>query len=108
VFSGSLATVLGFRCIGKVNTTPAASGYANVTEVQAYLGVPPTLQATLDTNGVVVSWTSPVTNCVLQTSTNFPVTWTTVTNAPQYNGAQTSATIDATTADQQFFRLVFP
>jgi hypothetical protein len=107
VFSGSLATVLGFRCIGKVNTSQAASGYANVTEMQAFLGVPPTLQASAGTNGVVVSWTSPVTNCVLQTSTNLPVAWTAVTNAPQYNGAQTSVTIDAT-ADRQFFRLVFP
>ncbi len=106
-FAGSLTTVLGVRCIGKVNSTQTDSGFVNATEVQAFQGAPPPLQSTVDTNGVTVSWTSPVTNCVLQTSTNLPVSWTTVTNARQYAGTQTSVIISPT-ADLQFFRLVFP
>ena len=107
VFSGSMATVLGARCVGQVATSQANSSFATATEVQAYMGAPPPLQASATTNGIVVWWPGPVTNCVLQSSTNLPPVWTTVTNARQLAPGQISVTINPP-AQQQFFRLIYP
>lgn len=107
VFSGSLATVLGVRCIGQVNTgSHGGSTFAYATEVEASQGAPPTLQASLGTNAVIVSWDGPVTNCVLQSTTDL-MTWTTITNPAQYAGGQTSVIVSPV-SQQQYFRLQFP
>ena len=107
VFSGSLATVLGVRCVGQVATTQGNSSFAYATEVQAYMGAPSPLEASVSTNSIVVSWYGPVTNCILQTATNFPAVWTTVTNARQLSPGEVSVTISPA-AQQQFFRLIYP
>ncbi|HXC99998.1 MAG TPA: Ig-like domain-containing protein [Verrucomicrobiae bacterium] len=107
VFSGSMMTVLGVRCLGQVNTGRSASGLANATEVQAYLGAPPVLQATASTNGVVVSWNCIVTNCVLQFTTSDTIPWTTLTNARQTTGTLSSVTVSPQ-VQVGYFRLQFP
>ena len=107
VFSGSIATVLGVRCVGQVATSHSSSSFAYATEVQAYMGAPSPLQASATSNSVVVSWYGPVTNCILQTSTNLPAVWTTVTNARQLSPGEISVTIGSP-AQQQFFRLIYP
>ncbi len=109
-FSGSPTTVLGFRCVGMVNSGHGQSGDAYATEVQAYLGLPPppAFKTTFSKNtGLVVSWSSAMTNCVLLGAPDLNSPWTTVTNARQYTGPQTSVTIQPP-GDQQYFRLYFP
>jgi O-glycosyl hydrolase len=109
VFSGGLDTVMGVRCVGQLNTGRNTSTVASAAEVQAYLGAAPMLQASATTTGVMVSWNSYVTNCVLQTTTNQfpPFTWTTVTNARQYSGSAVSVLANAP-AEVGYFRLMFP
>jgi hypothetical protein len=110
VYSGGLTTVLGVRCAGMVNTSPTDSWWAYATEVQAYLGVapPPPLQASVGSNGVLVSWSGLLTNCTLQTATNpFSPSWTTITNTPQFYGPQTGVTLSPAVG-QQYFRLQIP
>jgi hypothetical protein len=109
VYSGGLDTVMGVRFVGQVNTGRNTSTVASATEVQAYLGAPPMLEASSSTNGVVVSWNSYVTNCVLQSTTNLtpPIAWTTIPNARQYTGSVASVTVNPS-AQIQCFRLMFP
>jgi hypothetical protein len=87
--------------------TGHGSTFAYATEVQAYLGAPPLLQASPGAGGVIVSWNSSVTNCVLQSAPSPMSPWTTVTGARQYAGTQTSVTVSPASG-QQYFRLQFP
>lgn len=109
VFSGSCASVLGVRCAGMVNTGPTNSWFDFAAEVQAYAGVlPPTPQVSLAQNGVIVSWPGPVTNWVLQATSNLTsASWTNINNARNYDGTQTSVTINPGIG-QQYFRLQNP
>ena len=107
VFSGPATAAMGVRCVGQVSNGHNRSGAVYATEVQAYSGVAPLppLQARYVKNaGVIISWATALTNCVLQTTPDLSMPWATATNAPQYNGPQTSITIDRTNAPQ-FFRL---
>jgi O-glycosyl hydrolase len=107
VFSGGLSTVLGVRCVGQVNTGRNNSQVAYATEVQANLGAPPILEAVATPDGVVVSWDGYATNCTVQCTTNENLAWTTLTNARQTIGTQTSVTVKPTGL-LQYFRLQFP
>ena len=107
VFSGPVTPALGVRCLGQVNNGHNHSGAVYATEVQAYAGVAPLppLQVSYVKNvGVVISWATALTNYVLQTQPDLASPWTAVTNIPQYNGPQTSITLNRTNAPQ-FFRL---
>jgi hypothetical protein len=118
VFSGSITTVTGVRCVGRVRTTenspPPNSWVANVTELQAFAGaIPPqplpVLRASIGTNGIAIFWPASVTNFVLEATTDLslPATWSPLTNAPQPVG-QEQRVLLAPAASQQFFRLHKP
>ena len=107
VFSGPMTMAMGVRCVGQVSNGKNRSGAVYATEVQAYAGIVPQqpLQARyVKTVGVVISWPTALTNCVLQTKSDLYSPWTAVTNTLQYNGPQTSITLNRTNAPQ-FFRL---
>jgi O-glycosyl hydrolase len=73
-----------------------------------YVGSPPVLSAGLASNGVVVSWSSTLTNFVLESARELGSdVWTAVTNTPQLLGAQASVVL-APEQGQQFFRLRQP
>jgi Bacterial Ig domain len=110
VFSGSMVTVSGVRCVGQVNSGRNGSAVGSMTEVQAYAGVLPVLQATGGNgSGVTLSWEAYVTNCILETTTNqaAPFTWTAVTNTWQINGDDISVNVPAP-AQAGYFRLRYP
>ncbi|MDB6109269.1 MAG: hypothetical protein JWR69_1019 [Pedosphaera sp.] len=98
-FSGSLATVTGVRCVGRVRTVevtpPPNSWFGKATEVQAFAGAvapqpPPVLRSSVETNGIAIWWAGAVTNYVLEAATNLnpPIGWSPLTNAPEQIGDQ--------------------
>jgi O-glycosyl hydrolase len=110
-FTGGVATVLGVRCVGRVNTAdnPQNSWVAFATEVQAFAAPvppPPVLTASAAPNGIAISWPGSLSNYVLEAATNLlpPVTWSPVTNPAQSVDGRLTVTVPLTSASQ-FFRL---
>jgi O-glycosyl hydrolase len=110
-FTGSVATVLGVRCVGRVHTveTSQNSWVAFATEVRAFAApvpAPPMLTASAVSNGIAISWPGSPSNYVLEAATNLlpPVTWSPVANTPQPVGGLLTITVPSTSACQ-YFRL---
>jgi len=108
-FTGGQVLAQGVRCIGLVHTSdsPGNSWAAAATEVEVYAAISlPVLQAGVTATGVLISWSASATNFLLETTSDPapPYTWSPVTNAPQFNGAQQQILVTPS-AGQQLFRL---